>query len=133
MSGFFVAKTVGWRRKRSFPGRACSSCSRLARIRANLEQEEHALPGKLRFLLQPTVFATKKPLTARERAIRDDPGNSVARDYFERAYAAIRAVPGVRDATDAFDGASEDVFLDTAHCADRGNELLARPIAALVR
>ena len=104
-----------------------------ARIRANLEQEEHALPGKLRFLLQPTVFATKKPLTARERAIRDDPGNSVARDYFERAYAAIRAVPGVRDATDAFDGASEDVFLDTAHCADRGNELLARPIAALVR
>jgi hypothetical protein len=103
------------------------------RIAANLSQEEHAVPGKLRFLLQPTIFGTKKPLTPREKAIRDDPGNAAARDYFEKAYAAIRAIPAVGDATDAFDAASDDVFLDTAHCADRGNELLARRLAAFVR
>ncbi len=86
----------------------------------------NTLPG-VRYLLQPMIFGSKKPLTEREKAIVASNKPETA-DFVRRSLDELRGSGVLLDVTDAFDGVAEDVFLDTTHVADRGNELLARRI-----
>jgi len=111
----------------------------LARLEKNLRLAALALEptgAHYVFALQPTLAATHKPLTARERAIlASERLGSGATAYFQRVYARFRAeLPGLQlpafgyvDLAGAFDGrpATEELFLDSYHFGDRGNELLA--------
>jgi hypothetical protein len=90
------------------------------------------LGARYLYALQPNIFATKKPLTPRERDLANvspqTPG-IVTKSYDEIRRAFAGSVDLV-DATDAFDGVTDAVFLDSVHVADRGNDLIARRIAA---
>lgn len=84
------------------------------------------------FLLQPTLAVTGKSLTKRERkSLR-------YQDYFQKCYAQIDSV--LRDfnaenyhyfnLTDVFDNINdqEDIFIDSFHFGDKGNEIIAESI-----
>lgn len=95
------------------------------------------------FALQPTLAASGKPLSDREREIleaeRLAPGTAV---YFADAYARIRAslaganLVGFRfvDLSGVFDAASpeDEIFLDSYHFGDRGNERIARALSEAI-
>jgi hypothetical protein len=96
------------------------------------------------FALQPTLAATRKPLTEREQKHRaaEILQNSAPRknpikssEYFARGYERYRAelskleLPGFQflDLSVVFDDLPEgvDVFVDSYHFGDRGNEMIA--------
>jgi lysophospholipase L1-like esterase len=99
------------------------------------EQQVHYI-----FILQPTLSETRKPLSDREARLRS--GDETI-DYFNRCYREMRkllepllsrfeATAGNRlfsylDYSDVFDGCSQaqEVFMDSYHFGDRGNELIA--------
>ena len=92
------------------------------------------------FILQPTIAETEKPLSKREASIRSADETV---DYFRHCYREMRitleellAEHGARegeryfryfDYSDVFDDCREDqeVFMDSYHFGDRGNELIA--------
>jgi len=88
------------------------------------------------FALQPTLAATGKALTERERAHRDEEAlGEGSGDYLRACYDAVRAeLARVRaggvdvvDLSTAFDdaGADREIFLDSYHFGDRGYRALA--------
>ncbi|HSR53256.1 MAG TPA: hypothetical protein VLV83_20725 [Acidobacteriota bacterium] len=87
--------------------------------------------GRYLFVLQPTIYWTRKPLTSRESAWRREDQAA----YYAQAGPAIESLlrelksEGLltASAADAFDKrpAGEDVFLDAVHFGDRGNRLIA--------
>ena len=89
------------------------------------------------FALQPTLALTHKRLTARESQALTDV------DYFRRAYAlvdsSLAGLAGPRlhyvSLTDIFDELDEqtDVFIDSYHFGDRGNEMIARRLYEEIR
>lgn len=84
------------------------------------------------FVLQPTLAVTNKKLTPREKA------RVVQQDYFRESYArmanGLAALHGdyyrFIDLSGVFDGAGEqdEIFLDSYHFGDRGNERIAESI-----
>lgn len=119
----------------------------LARLQKNLRLAAHALAptgATYVFALQPNLAACAKPLSPRERrhlaAELLGPGCAA---YFARCYDLFRGalpqldLPGFAyvDLTGAFDGrsAEEEIFLDSYHFGDRGNELLAERLLAELR
>jgi hypothetical protein len=89
------------------------------------------------FVLQPTLALTRKSLTKREgKLLRHQ-------DYFRKCYAQIdnvlRNFHGENylyiDLTDIFDrmGNQEDVFIDSYHFGDKGNEIIAENIFLQIR
>jgi lysophospholipase L1-like esterase len=90
------------------------------------------------FVLQPGVAVTSKPLSERERELRNALPPS-ALENFESSYAEIlRRLAGVGfqnfhylDLSDVFSplSKSDEIFLDSYHFGDRGNEILALAIA----
>lgn len=119
--------------------------SRLAR---NVRQSLGALQdhgARYLFALQPDLAVTGKPLTRKERwqrRLMDDRFGPGAVDYFGASYAAIRreldrlASEGlsVADLSDAFDGtpSGQEIFLDSYHFGDRGNDIVAQRLAEAV-
>ncbi|MCA9773766.1 MAG: hypothetical protein KC466_15220 [Myxococcales bacterium] len=94
------------------------------------------------FVLQPTLGATKKALSDRERRRIDERGNgpyfrSCYAEYQRRlpAYAAGFANTYYFDFSPMFDGdpATEEIFLDSYHFGDRGNERIARRMFESIR
>ena len=83
------------------------------------------------FVLQPTLAVTEKPLTEREKTKVKH--KSV--EYFKKCYAEIDKVLGGFDAENyhyvnmenVFDvhGDEEEIFMDSYHFGDRGNEIIA--------
>lgn len=118
------------------------------RLARNVRQSLHALGdqgARYLFALQPDLAVTRKPLTRKERwqrRIMDDRFGPGAVEYFRESYGAIRgalerlAADGlvVADLTDAFDDTptGQEVFLDSYHFGDRGNDILARRLATAV-
>lgn len=114
------------------------------RLAKNLRLSACALePTGARFVfaLQPNLPSTAKPLTPRERAhLEEERLGAGCAAYFARCYDLLRAELGrlelpafaFVDLTDAFDArpADEEVFLDSYHFGDRGNELLAQRLLA---
>jgi lysophospholipase L1-like esterase len=115
-----------------------------ARLKKNVDLSVFALSRQripYLFALQPTLTAGSKPLTAREEDMlrkksRKNPGH---RDYFRSCYLAIDTVLSSAARGDfhylnlaaVFDqNAGEEIFIDSYHFGDRGNELIARAIAA---
>ncbi len=84
------------------------------------------------FFLQPTLAVTGKSLTKREQEFLKD------QDYFQQCYSQIDSV--LRDfyadnykyfnLTDIFDNMNnqEDIFIDSYHFGDKGNEIIAENI-----
>jgi hypothetical protein len=111
-----------------------------ARLMKNVDIVTHVLATEkiaYVFALQPTLAVTRKHLTAREsRALTDE-------DYFRRAYAlvdsALASLDGPRlrfvRLTDIFDAMDDqtDVFIDSYHFGDRGNELIALRLFEAIR
>lgn len=91
--------------------------------------------GRYLFVLQPAVYWTRKPLTAREASWRKE---DLAAYYQEVGPAIEKLLQRLRteglstaSAVDAFDSRpqAEDVFLDSVHFGDRGNRLIAQRLA----
>ncbi len=90
------------------------------------------------FALQPNLHATGKELSARERELV-----SPLRDYGRRCYDEIRRRLSAVDADNfrfvdlsgVFDslGPDQEIFIDSYHFGDRGNEVLARALAGALR
>ena len=90
------------------------------------------------FVLQPTMALTKKSLSPREYAVGNEPERLGMRDYFRESYPLIAqglaALSGEHyqfvDLSGVFDGlgAEEEIFLDTVHFGDRGNDRIAQGI-----
>lgn len=90
------------------------------------------------FVLQPGLAVTSKPLSSRERDLRAAlPAG--AQENFDCCYSEIRRRLNdisysnflYLDLSDVFSRltASDEIFLDSYHFGDRGNEILARAIA----
>lgn len=123
-----------------------------ARLARNVELAVHALAlrgARYVFALQPTLATTRKPLTPRERTMLASAEDRLAghRDYFGRCYARIDAeLRALRetfrepelgafryvDLTGAFDEVTDEIFVDSYHFGDRGNERVARALAAAI-
>jgi hypothetical protein len=112
-----------------------------ARLEKNLRLSHHALSLKqARYLycLQPTLAVTKKPLSPREKRIWSKDGKNEI--YFQECYAAMAQkagglnLPGYAylSLVDVFDNLQEkdEIFTDHYHFGDRGNDLIARTLAA---
>ncbi|HSR66688.1 MAG TPA: hypothetical protein VLU25_02010 [Acidobacteriota bacterium] len=91
--------------------------------------------GRYLFVLQPTVYWTKKPLTPREAHWRKE---DLAAYYEEVGPALEDLLQRLKreglltaSAADAFDSRpeTEEVFLDSVHFGDRGNRLIAQRLA----
>jgi len=84
------------------------------------------------YLLQPTLAVTGKKLTEREQE------SLKYQEYFKKSYAQIDNLLGNMNAnnfkyinlTDVFDNldSQEDIFLDSYHFGDKGNEIIAENI-----
>jgi lysophospholipase L1-like esterase len=95
------------------------------------------------FVLQPTLALSNKQLTQRELRVSQEPERLAVRDYFRETYPLIAnelsALKGDHyqfvDLTGMFDGAvvDEEIFLDTVHFGDRGNEMIAQSIFQSIR
>lgn len=92
------------------------------------------------FVLQPTLAAVSKPLTARENRILQRRISQMPehQKYFKSCYQAIDQVLSSEEGEDlhylnlssVFDeSAKEEIFIDSYHFGDRGNEIIARAIA----
>jgi len=97
------------------------------------------------FVLQPTLAAVSKPLTAREQAILNKRHSELPehQTYFKSCYQAIdlALTTSVAGATpqsgfhylnlaNVFDDyAKEEIFIDSYHFGDRGNAIIANAIA----
>ncbi|MFH1964707.1 MAG: hypothetical protein ABIJ42_04120 [Acidobacteriota bacterium] len=89
------------------------------------------------FVLQPVLAVSGKNLTKREQ------GLLTHQDYFRDCYARIDiALKGINrdnfqyaDLSGVFDGlgGQEDIFLDSYHIGDKGNEMIAESIFLLVK
>lgn len=117
---------------------------------ANVDLVTHALstgggPPYL-FALQPTLPVTEKVLSEREdanRRRRSDAYGPGTYEYLATCHAAIRdvlakqSIPGFyfADLSAIFDalGPADEIFLDSYHFGDRGNEQVARALARAVR
>lgn len=114
------------------------------RLLKNVKLSAYALSGShtpYLFALQPTLAAVSKPLTAREGAILQKrlAKKSEHQSYFRACYQAMDKLlssagiegfhylnlAGVFDAN-----VNEEVFIDSYHFGDKGNEIIARSIAA---
>ena len=111
------------------------------RMLKNVRISAFVLAGQkadLVFVLQPTLALTNKTLTPRELSVSKEPARLAVRDYFRESYPliakALSALEGEHyqfvDLTGVFDGAgaNEEIFLDTVHFGDRGNERIAEGI-----
>lgn len=81
------------------------------------------------FFWQPLIYVGSKPLTSEEQhtfasLLRSSPG---LEQIYRRTYQLMRAKgrPEVLDIEDVFDQTLESVYLDSAHLAPRGNEIVA--------
>ncbi len=91
------------------------------------------------FVLQPTLAVTGKQLTAREVS----KVNKEPQEYFKRCYTQIDEALGAFNAdnyhyvslTNVFDtlGNQEDIFIDSYHFGDKGNEIIAANILLHIR
>ncbi len=94
------------------------------------------------FVLQPGLAVTSKPLSVREQGLRDRLPPA-ARENFIRCYEQMKMrLASIRydhfnylDHSDVFAGltSTDEIFLDSYHFGDRGNELLARAIVDGIR
>ncbi len=113
------------------------------RLRKNVELSAYILSRKTvpyYFMLQPTLSVSKKPLSAREDKIlsRSKAQSLDIAKYFNNCYGLIReTLPRVSvdnlhflDLSEVFDkyGEDDEIFLDSYHFGDRGNEIIARVI-----
>lgn len=90
------------------------------------------------FFLQPTLSVTGKSLSARERLIHPP-----SKDYFTSCYGEIDSrLRNLRldnfsyaDLSDAFDGLqdTDEIFVDSFHFGDRGNEVVARRMSSILQ
>ena len=111
------------------------------RLRKNVELSAYILSRKTvpyYFMLQPTLSVSKKPLSAREDKIlsRSKAQSLDIAKYFNNCYGLIReTLPRVSvdnlhflDLSEVFDkyGEDDEIFLDSYHFGDRGNEIIAR-------
>jgi hypothetical protein len=123
-----------------------------ARLVRNVELAAHALAlrgARYVFALQPTLATTRKPLTPRERGMLAAAKGKLEghRDYFERCYARIdeelralrerlgepaRGAFVYVDLAGAFDDVADEIFVDSYHFGDRGNERVARALATAI-
>ncbi len=107
------------------------------RLHKNVSLSAHALSLQdtpYVFLLQPTIAVTDKPLSEREQELV----NPEASIYHEQCHAEIKeALSQIRatnytfmDLSSIFDHLTEndEVFLDSYHFGDRGNEIVAQAI-----
>jgi|SRR5579871_254997 len=117
-------------------------------VRKNVELAAFALArrdARYVYALQPCVSVTAKKLSPREEAIRGTATlTSPDHPYFRACYDEIRRALRERDGfpasfefadvSDAFDAlsAEDELFLDSYHLGDRGNEILAKRLAAVV-
>ncbi|MEO6506671.1 MAG: hypothetical protein ABIO87_02715 [Chthoniobacterales bacterium] len=116
-----------------------------ARVGARLEKNVRlgalalALEGAAYvFVLQPGLAVTSKPLSERERALRAALPSSALENFYH-CYRELRqrleqmSYPNFLylDKSDAFSSLSvtDEIFLDSYHFGDRGNEVLAHAIA----
>jgi hypothetical protein len=108
-----------------------------ARLTKNVRVSSYVLSLKgIRYLffLQPTLSVTKKILTERERSFLHE------KDYFVKCYDEIDSrLKSLKmdnfyfiNLSSVFDNVSgnEDIFIDSYHFGDKGNELVARNIFA---
>lgn len=117
-------------------------------LKKNVALSAHALSlGEVpyHFMLQPALLVTDKPLSEREErhkaSVSRQPGN--IGDYFRHCYGLIRETlstmrePSLKftDLSGAFDqhGSNDEIFLDSYHFGDRGNEIIARAILNTIR
>ncbi len=119
----------------------------LARLEKNLRLAAHALEpsgATYVFALQPNLAASGKALSAREqRHLAEERLGPGCAAYFAACYGRFRAalpelrLPGLAyvDLAGIFDGrsAGEEIFLDSYHFGDRGNELLAARLLEALR
>lgn len=93
------------------------------------------------FVLQPTLAAISKPLTARETSLlqKSLAKNPDHQHYFRSCYQAMdsalaSATGGTMhylNLSSVFDrSANDEIFIDSYHFGDKGNELIAHAIAA---
>ena len=112
-----------------------------ARLEKNLRLGAHALNlarARYLFCLQPTLAVTKKGLSPREKRIWSKDGKIEA--YFQESYDAMAKAAGglalanyaFLNLADVFDhlGEKDEIFTDHYHFGDRGNNLIARALAA---
>lgn len=110
-----------------------------ARARRNVESAARSARdagADLVFALQPSIFSTAKPLTAREVRARDKMAGWTER--FRQCYGAMRdalgtlEAPGYRflDLSQAFGDlpAAREFFIDASHFPGEGNRILARAL-----
>lgn len=91
------------------------------------------------FLLQPNLAVTGKDLTRRERTRR----NYTSQEYFQKCYTqidkALKDIDGenywysnLSNIFDALDD-QDDIFIDSYHFGDKGNEMIAKNIFLKVK
>jgi len=116
-----------------------------ARVVKNARLSAHALSlvgARYVFALQPAIAVSSKQLSERERKNLET-GDAKLRTYYPGGYAAIRASLGQiheenfswLDLSDVFKGheAKEEIFLDSFHFGDRGNDLIAQALLQQLR
>jgi hypothetical protein len=110
------------------------------RFEKNLNLAAHALTlsGTAYVLfLQPNIFVGTKPLTTHEQQVRARSPREQC-EYFANAYRTLKErLPRVRlenfawdDISDMFAGDADEIFVDSFHFGDRGNERVARRVLA---
>jgi lysophospholipase L1-like esterase len=113
-----------------------------ARLLENLQFTARALAPQgvpFVFVLQPNIATTGKSLSPREQLLKESNQHGPRYNrYFQQSYAVIRAALArasrpleVIDLSGVFDAspADEEIFLDSYHFGDRGNERIARALA----
>lgn len=120
-------------------GKAFAIEETVARLLDNLALANFALrnSGARHFVvLQPTLSTTKKRLTPREDHWRTKESPQELAAYLHAFDRALVSQPDrpyrYRNLDDVFEAVEEDVFLDSCHFGDRGNDLIARELAELV-
>ena len=115
------------------------------RLEKNVRLSAYALSlGKIPyvFLLQPTLFVTSKKLTQRENKILKKATEKIAPiKYFSECYKIINEkLPKIGaenfyyfNMAGIFDGEYKDIFIDSYHFGDRGNEIIANKMYAYLR
>lgn len=96
---------------------------------------------KIYFAWQPIIFSGKKPLDSQEKAIVEKE-SVVLKRGFQKVYQLagerfprmnLAKYPPVQDLTDVFNQEPEPIYLDFCHVNARGNELIARRFARIIR
>jgi hypothetical protein len=88
------------------------------------------------FFIQPNLITTKKKLTQYEKGIiesRDIKKIQFCKNFHEKLNKKIKNLNNIINLESIFDNEDDTIFIDEAHVADKGNEIIAKKIYEIIQ